>query len=75
MPPLVTVDASSAPPLTGRETQILRQASQGLRTQDIASWLGISKKTVQAHIRNIFLKLGVRSRTEAVARAIRSGWV
>ena len=67
--------AHTEPLLTSRETEVLEQASLGLRTQEIATSLGISDRTVQAHLRNIFLKLGARSRTEAVARAIRSGWV
>ena len=63
------------PLLTGRETQILWHASRGLKTQEMATCLGISGRTVQAHMRRIFLKLGARSRAEAVARAIRGGWV
>ena len=62
------------PRLTSRETEVLQQASHGLRTQEIATALGISERTVQAHVRNVLLKLGARSRTQAVARAIRSGW-
>jgi two-component system, NarL family, response regulator len=59
--------------LTDRETEVLTQASYGLRNQDIASELGISEKTVQAHMRHVLLKLGVRSRTHAVAEALRRG--
>jgi len=62
-------------PLTSREVEVLAQASRGSRTLEIGRALGISTKTVHAHFRSIFLKLGACSRTEAVARAIRSGWV
>ena len=61
--------------LTIRETEVLERASYGLRNQDIASELGISEKTVQAHMRHVLLKLGVRSRTHAVAEALRAGLI
>ena len=67
--------AAVACPLTSREIEVLGQASLGSKTLEIARSLGISTKTVHAHFRSVFLKLGACSRTEAVARAIRSGWV
>jgi DNA-binding NarL/FixJ family response regulator len=66
--------ASSLPLITDREVQVLQQSSLGLRTREIATALGISTRTVQAHVRHILVKLGARSRTQAVAHAIRSGW-
>jgi LuxR family maltose regulon positive regulatory protein len=56
-------------PLSGRETQVLRLGAEGLTNQDVASRLFLSLNTVKAHSRNIYGKLDVRSRTQAVARA------
>lgn len=61
--------------LTEREVQVLRAATQGKSNKAIAEALAISPQTVQVHLRNIFGKLGVKSRAEAVAYAICQGWV
>ena len=61
--------------LTEREKEVLRLATQGLSNQDIANELYLSLRTVQAHISHIFNKLQVSSRTEAVVRALKEGWV
>jgi DNA-binding NarL/FixJ family response regulator len=61
--------------LTEREMDVLRAAAHGQSNKDIAAKLGISPQTVQVHLRNIFGKLGVGSRSEAVARAIQAGWI
>jgi NarL family two-component system response regulator LiaR len=61
--------------LSERETEVLRLASRGLSNQDIANELYLSLRTVQAHLGHIFNKLQVSSRTEAVVRAIKEGWV
>lgn len=60
-------------PLTERENQILRLLDEGLSNQQIGSRLGVSIHTVKNHLHSIFGKLGVSSRTEAVAvhRAMR----
>jgi two-component system, NarL family, response regulator LiaR len=62
------------PPLTPRELDVLRAAARGLASKQIASELGMSERTVQTHLRRIFAKLGVASRTEAVLYAIERGW-
>jgi len=54
--------------LTAREEEILRLISKGFRAKEIADQLGISVYTVQTHVRNIYEKLHVRSRAEAVAK-------
>lgn len=58
---------------TPREQEILDLIAQGLRTKEIASQLGISSQTVQTHVRNIYDKLHVRSRTEAVLKSQAAG--
>jgi NarL family two-component system response regulator LiaR len=61
--------------LSERELDVLKLASQGLSNQDIADKLCLSLRTVQAHFSHIFNKLQVSSRTEAVVRALKEGWV
>jgi len=61
--------------LTEREMEVLRATARGQPNKTIASSLSISPQTVQVHLRNIFSKLGVGSRSEAVAYAIRHGWI
>jgi DNA-binding NarL/FixJ family response regulator len=57
--------------LTKREREVLRLLAQGLRQDEIAERLFISRKTVATHVANILRKLGVRSQTQAVAVAYR----
>jgi DNA-binding NarL/FixJ family response regulator len=61
--------------LTPREHDVLRALTRGARTSEIAGELGISERTVKAHLASIYLKLGVESRTAAVAVAIQRGVV
>lgn len=61
--------------LSEREIEVLRLATQGLSNQNIASELCLSLRTVQAHLGHIFNKLQVSSRTEAVVRALKEGWI
>jgi DNA-binding NarL/FixJ family response regulator len=61
--------------LTEREMDVLRATAQGYANKAIATKLGISVQTVQVHLRNIFGKMGVSSRSEAVACAIQYGWI
>ncbi len=56
--------------LTERELFILKAVAKGYRNKDVAFDLGISERTVKAHLTNIFNKMGVNSRTEAVAVAL-----
>lgn len=61
--------------LTIREREVLDLLAAGLRNKEIAARLGMSEKTVQFHSANIFGKLGVQSRTEAVRVAIERGLI
>jgi DNA-binding NarL/FixJ family response regulator len=61
--------------LTKRELEVLRLLADGLTQAEIASKLVISQKTVGSHIERILSKLGVRSRTQAVALAFREDLV
>ena len=61
--------APSAGPLTAREMEVLRLVAAGLPNQAIADHLVLSLATVKRHVANVYLKLGVGNRTEAVARA------
>jgi len=56
-------------PLSDREIEVLINISQGLTNQAIAQQLVLSLHTVKSHARNIYSKLGVKNRTEAIARA------
>jgi DNA-binding NarL/FixJ family response regulator len=62
-------------PLSERELDVLRLAGQGLTNKAIGLDLGISDRTVQGHLANIYGKLGVASRTEAVTKALKLGWI
>jgi len=61
--------------LSEREMDVLRLVTKGLSNKDIAEELCLSIRTVQGHLGNIFNKLQVGSRTEAVVRALKEGWV
>ncbi|MFG1617040.1 response regulator [Nonomuraea wenchangensis] len=61
------------PQLTGREREILDLIAQGFRNQDIALQLFVSIKTVRNHVSNIFTKLAVSDRSQAIVRARDAG--
>jgi DNA-binding NarL/FixJ family response regulator len=62
-------------PLTDRELQVLQLAAGGRTNREIGNLLSISARTVQVHLSNVFGKLEVGSRTEAVLYAVRQGWL
>jgi DNA-binding NarL/FixJ family response regulator len=61
--------------LTDRELDVLRLAAKGHTNRAIGQTLNISDRTVQGHLANIFGKLGVNTRTEAVLLAMKQGWL
>ena len=62
-------------PLTERELEVLRLMAKGGSNQRIAEELSITEWTVRFHVGNVFGKLGVSSRMEAVMEGVRRGWV
>jgi DNA-binding NarL/FixJ family response regulator len=67
--PLSTEQAGAArqvPGLSEKEAAVLAELSQGLSNKEIASRLWLSEQTVKFHLRNIYRKLGITSRTEAL---------
>jgi len=62
-------------PLSERELEVLRLAAKGMSNRQIGSVLTISDRTVQGHLANIYGKLRVSTRTEAVLFAVREKWV
>ncbi|MDQ7028924.1 MAG: response regulator transcription factor [Ardenticatenia bacterium] len=62
-------------PLTAREIEVLQLVAKGLTNREIGHRLGISDRTVQGHLANIYGKLQVNSRTEAVTRALQLGLI
>ncbi|HEY64650.1 MAG TPA: response regulator transcription factor [Caldilineae bacterium] len=61
--------------LTPREREVLELAARGLTNRGIGRALGISDRTVQGHLANIYAKLEVGSRTEAVTKALQLGLI
>jgi LuxR family transcriptional regulator, maltose regulon positive regulatory protein len=55
-------------PLSEREREVLHLIAEGLTNQEVATRLYLSLHTVKVHTRNIFTKLAVKNRTQAVAR-------
>ena len=73
-PPQFT-DSLEENPLSSRETDVLEQLSKGLNYQEIADNLIISPGTVRKHIENIYRKLQVRNKIEAVQKADKNNWL
>jgi two-component system, NarL family, response regulator YdfI len=59
--------------LSDREYEVLAAVADGLRNKEIADELGITERTVKAHLASIFNKLGATSRAEAIAKAMSAG--
>src|SRR5579875_1907200 len=61
--------------LTARELEVLRLLARGLRNKEIAARLFVSERTVNFHLANIYQKLNVSGRTEALSRALEQGLI
>lgn len=61
--------------LTERELEVLQKLSNGTNNKQIAEDLFVSTNTIKAHIKNIYKKLHVNSRAEAVSKALKKGWI
>jgi NarL family two-component system response regulator YdfI len=61
--------------VTERELEVLREVAEGKTSKQIAFQLGITERTVKAHLTNIYNKLGVDSRAAAIAEAAKRGWL
>lgn len=61
--------------LSGRELDVVHQVVEGRSNDEIGAALGISPKTVESHLRRIFDRFGIASRTELATRALREGWL
>lgn len=72
---LQKVEGSSGHVLTDREMEILLMAARGFSNARIAESLNIQETTVKRHLSNIYQKMDVSSRGEAVNEAIREGWI
>lgn len=67
--------ADATPVLSPRMLQILRLVADGLANKQLARLLGISEATVKTHLKELYAKLGVGSRAEAVAAGLRLGLI
>lgn len=68
-------EEASIEQLTEREIEVLKLAAKGMSNREIADELFISVRTVQVHLTNVFNKLGVGSRVEAILYGLRAGWL
>ncbi|WP_262314747.1 response regulator transcription factor [Lacticaseibacillus parakribbianus] len=71
----VAAPAQEKPQLNERNQQILKMVAEGLRNIDIANALHLSERTIKAHLTEIYNQLGVFTRAEAVATALRDGLI
>lgn len=63
------------PALTPRETDVVRLVADGLTNDEVGEALGVTSRTVEAHLGRIFERTGIQSRTELATRAIREAWL
>lgn len=71
----ITGKSNLGSPLTRRELEILSQLSNGLSNFEISKNLNISENTVKKHISNIFIKINVKDRTQAIIYAYETGLI
>jgi DNA-binding NarL/FixJ family response regulator len=77
MPRTMLEEAKARPGgvLSARETEILVLLSRGLSNRQVASTLHLSEATVKRHLANVYPKMGVSSRGEAVRKALSEAWI
>jgi DNA-binding NarL/FixJ family response regulator len=68
-------EREAAGQLTSREMEILKWAARGLSNKEMSEKLFISLRTVKAHMTNIFNKLGCSSRTDAIIKGLKQGYI
>jgi len=73
MKPVVSTKSENSTLLTEKELIILQAVARGLRSKEIAFDMGVTERTIKAHLTNIYNKLGVDSRSEAVAVSVEKG--
>lgn len=74
--PTVIADARHAPrPPSDVELQIIRLLATGFTNDEIGARLGLTEKSVESHLRRLFGRYGVASRTELALLAVREGWI
>lgn len=61
--------------LSARELEVLKLAAASMSNKEIAESLSVTVRTVKAHLSNVFAKMNVASRTEAILTAVREGWL
>jgi DNA-binding NarL/FixJ family response regulator len=71
----ILADRAPSNPLTTRELEMLALAAGGLKNRQIAETLALSEQTVKNHLSSVLHKFGVPNRTQAVAYAVRHGWL
>ncbi|MBE1527966.1 DNA-binding CsgD family transcriptional regulator [Sphingopyxis sp. OAS728] len=74
-PPIASAQSCSRTPLTDRQLECLAWISEGKSSTDIGEILSISGRTVDYHVGEICQRLNVRTRMQAVAHAVRRGWL
>lgn len=77
---VVLVDCPSEPArsgaeLTARERAVLALVAQGLSTREVATRLAYSERTIKNVLQEVTTRLNLRNRTQAVAFAVRAGWI
>jgi DNA-binding NarL/FixJ family response regulator len=72
-----TLDAARYAPRSpsGREIAVLRELNKGATSEEIGARLGISSRTVESHLRRLFDRYGVVSRTELAVLSVHEGWI
>jgi DNA-binding NarL/FixJ family response regulator len=72
---LLTPRGLSFAGLTGREHDVLQLIADGLSTREVATRLAYSERTIKNVLQHLTLRLNARNRTQAVACAVRNGWI